>query len=187
VFCMASTLSFIAEVGLAQQTSSHRNTGAEKNPAVKRFEKRLKEYTQVRERLSHKLPHISKEATPEQIEARKTAFAESVRRARANSKPGDLFDREIAHYIRTTIKSEFKGTDRKEIRKTILEAETKGVPIRVNYPYPDTKELAQVPATVLLKLPELPRHLKYRFVGRHLLLVDRENDLILDYVLNALP
>jgi hypothetical protein len=114
-------------------------------------------------------------------------FAEAVRKARVHSKQGDLFDRELAGYIRTTIRSEFKGTDRRDIRESILDAETKGVPLRVNYPYPETKELGQVPPTVLLSLPELPRHLKYRFVGRHLLLLDRENGLILDYMLNALP
>jgi hypothetical protein len=38
-----------------------------------------------------------------------------------------------------------------------------------------------------LKLPQLPKQVKYRFVGRHLLLVDRENGLIVDYMKNALP
>jgi hypothetical protein len=28
---------------------------------------------------------------------------------------------------------------------------------------------------------------KYRFVGRNMLLVDRDNNLIIDYMLNALP
>jgi len=57
----------------------------------------------------------------------------------------------------------------------------------VNYPYPETKDLTQMPPTLLLKLPQLPKEVKYRFVGRHLLLVDTDNGLIVDYMTNALP
>ena len=109
-----------------------------------------------------------------------------MRKARANAKPGDILSPDIASYIRTTIKKEFKGTDKKQVTETVLEADTKGVPLRVNYPYPETKELSQTPPTLLLKLPQLPKQVRYRFVGRHLLLVDRENGLILDYMTNAL-
>jgi hypothetical protein len=38
-----------------------------------------------------------------------------------------------------------------------------------------------------LKLPELPKQVKYRFVGRNLLLVDSENGLIVDYMPDAFP
>ena len=106
-------------------------------------------------------------AQAEEIEAHKKAFEEMVRKARANAKPGDILSSDIASYIRTTIKAEFKGTDRTQVRETILEADTKGVPLRVNYTYPETKELSQTPPTLLLKLPQLPKQVKYRFVGRH--------------------
>jgi hypothetical protein len=154
---------------------------------VKSFEKRVKHYVSLREKLERKLPGLSKEAKPEEIEAHKKAFVETVRKARANARPGDVFTPDIAGYIRSTIKTEFKGTDRKQLRETVLEADTKGVPLRVNFPYPETKELSQIPPTLLLKLPQLPKQVKYRFVGRHLLLVDRDNGLIVDYMQNALP
>ena len=44
-----------------------------------------------------------------------------------------------------------------------------------------------MPPTLLLKLPQLPKQLRYRFVNRNLLLVDRENGLIVDYMTNAIP
>jgi hypothetical protein len=130
---------------------------------------------------------LSKDSTAEQIQEHKLAFEERVRAARAAAKPGDLFSSGITHHIRATIREEFKGRERKELRETTLEADTKGVPLRVNYSYPETKELTQIPPTLLLKLPALPKQVKYRFVGRHMLLVDRENGLILDFMLNALP
>jgi hypothetical protein len=168
------------------QTAAPALTASQK-VTVKAFEKRVKDYVSLRESLERKLPSLSTEAKPEEIEAHKKVFEDSVRKARANAKRGDVLTPDIAGYIRSTLKTEFKGTDRKEVRQTVLEADTKGVPIRVNYPYPETKELAQVPPTVLLKLPQLPKQVRYRFVRSHLLLVDRENGLIIDYMENALP
>jgi hypothetical protein len=189
LLCLAS-LPILSSTG-SGQTDQGPNAPPVLTPAeketVKAFEKRVKEYVSLRESLERKLPSLSSEAKPEEIEAHKKAFEASVRKSRANAKPGDVFTPDIAGYIKTTIKTEFKGTDRKELRQTVLEADTKGVQVRVNYPYPETKELAQVPPTLLLKLPQLPKQVRYRFVRRHLLLVDRENGLIVDYIGNALP
>jgi hypothetical protein len=181
-------ISSLAEPGFrAHEPQSEKAQTASPSQTVKTFERRVKKYVSLRERLERKLPTLSKEAKPEEIEAHKKAFEEIVRSARVGAKPGDVFTSDIAGYMRNTIKVEFKGTDRKELRQTVLEADTKGVPLRVNYPYPETKELSQVPPTLLLKLPQLPKQVRYRFVGRHLLLVDRENGLIVDYMKNALP
>lgn len=170
-----------------QKQESQDGVSPQQRQLISTFEKRVKEYVKLRERLEEKLPKLPKESTPERIEAHKTAFQELVRANRVGAKPGDIFTPEIADYIRTTIRTEFKGSERKELRETILEADTKGVPLRVNYTYPETKELTQIPPTLLLKLPQLPKQVKYRFVGRHMLLVDRENGLIVDYMLDALP
>ena len=154
---------------------------------IARFEGRVKEYSVLRERLEDKLPKLPKEATPEQIKAHKTRFEEIVRSARPAAKQGDLFTPDIAAYVRATIIRLYKGEKLRELREEMMEAETAGVPLRVNYTYPDSKELTQIPPTLLLELPQLPKQVRYRFVGRNLLLVDRENGLIVDYMLNALP
>lgn len=188
VFCLTCLpILTVAESGFLVQDHAAPALAPGDQQIVKAFDKRVKEYVKLREGLETKLPTLSKDSKPEEIEAHKKSFVEMVRNARAGAKPGQVFTSDIAGYIRTTIKTEFKATDRKELRETILEADTKGVPLRVNYPYPETKELAQVPPTLLLKLPQLPKQVKYRFVGRHLLLVDRENGLIVDYMTNALP
>lgn len=152
------------------------------------FEKRVKEYSKLREDLEEKMPKLSKEAKPEEIETHKKQFQERVRAARSAAKHGDLFTPEAAMLIRTIIKDEFKGRERVELRDTVLkESDTKAVPLRVNYPYPESQELLEMPPTLLLRLPQLPKQLRYRFVGRSMLLVDRENGLIVDYMTNALP
>ena len=196
-FCgFAWALTLCLTLALSAPTAAQTATGQKQDPlaalsakdkqAVAAFEKRVKEYVRLRERLEGEMPKLPKDATAEQIEAHKTAFQERVRAARAGAKPGQMFMPDIASFIRATVRDEFKGRERAELRETVL-AETQGVPMRVNYPYPDTKELVEMPPTLLLRLPQLPKQVRYRFVGRNMLLVDRENALILDYMPNALP
>jgi hypothetical protein len=172
-----------AQVQDAPQTSK----SVEGDRVVARFEARVKEYAVLRERLEDKLPKLPKDATPEQIKAHKTSFEAIVRSARTDARQGDLFTPDIVEHIRMTIRDLYKGEKLKALREEIMEAETEGVTLRVNYTYPDSKELTQIPPTLLLKLPQLPKQVRYRFVGPNLLLVDRENGLIVDYMLNALP
>ncbi|HKP36120.1 MAG TPA: hypothetical protein VJT71_04625 [Pyrinomonadaceae bacterium] len=155
--------------------------------AVARFEGRVKDYVKLRNQVKGKLPGLSKDSTPEQIESYRKNFEAALRAARTGAKPGDIFNHEGADYIRRTLKTEFKGRDRAELREIVFEAENETIPLRVNYPYPETKELTEMPATLLLQLPQLPKEVKYRFVGRNMLLVDRDNNLIIDYMVNALP
>ena len=170
-----------------QNNTSPASTVTPTTPASAAFEERVKEYAKLREGIEGKMPKLSKEAKPEEIEAHKAAFQKAVREARAGALPGELFRPDVAAHIRAVIKNEFRGRDRAQLRQTVFEAETKGVPLRVNYPYPESKELVEMPPTLLLKLPQLPKQVRYRFVGSNLLLVDRENGLIIDYMTNALP
>ncbi|MDQ4121593.1 MAG: hypothetical protein M3209_09120 [Acidobacteriota bacterium] len=184
-----SFIVFLAFCGLllVQAAAAQRLLSPQDKKIIADFEKAAQEYVELRERLEEKLPDLPKEATPEQIEAHKVAFQKSVQSARQTAKQGDLFNSAVTQIIRGLIKAQFKGQERTELRKTVLEADTKGVPLKINYPYPDSIELIEMPPALLLQLPQLPKQLRYRFVGRSLLLVDRENSLIVDYMTNALP
>jgi hypothetical protein len=155
--------------------------------AIQMFEKRVNDYVDLRNKLRANAPKLSKDSTPEQIHAYRTALEQSLRSARAGAKRGDFFRPEMADYIRRTLKLEFQGKDRQQLRDTIFETELQGVVLRVNYPYAQTAEFSEMPATLLVKLPQLPKELRYRFVGRNMLLVDRESNLIIDYMPDALP
>lgn len=154
---------------------------------ISEFEKQAKDYSKLREQIEERLPELSKDASAEQIENHKISFQKAVQSARGNARKGDIFSPAAAELIRKIIKNEFKGKDRLELRKTVFEAETAGVQVKINFPYPDSKELVEMPPTLLLALPQLPKQLRYRFVGSSFLLVDRENSLIVDYMTNALP
>ena len=178
----------LSPLASARQTQDAQPVLSEKDKqTVAAFDERVKVYVKLREGLEEKLPKLSKDAKPEEIEAHKKTFQQLVQSARAGAKHGDVFTADSAAYIRTVIKAELDSQEKKEVRQTVLEAETNAVPIRVNYTYPESEELVEMPPTLLLKLPQLPKQVKFRFVRRNLLLVDRENGLIIDYMTDALP
>lgn len=155
--------------------------------AIDTFEKQVKAYVELRNKIRESTPKLSKDSTPEQIHAYRTALEQSLRNSRAGAKRGELFRPDTADYIRRTLKNEFQGKDRRELRDKIFETELQGVVLRVNYPYAQTAEYSEMPATLLAKLPQLPKEVRYRFVGRNMLLVDRESDVIIDFMTDALP
>jgi hypothetical protein len=157
------------------------------DPVHTAFNERLKQYIKLREKSEHELPKLSDKSTPAEIEANLVSLRASIVAARAGAQPGDLFTPDIASHIRKTIRQEFRGARLRQLRETLQEADTKGVPLRVNAPYPETKELIEMPPTLLVKLPALPKQLHYRFVGRSMLLLDKEARLIVDYMPQALP
>ena len=181
-FGLSAILLLAAIAGAAQSSFTAAN-----KTVVSDFEKRAKEYVEFRDRHDGQLPKLPKKATPEQIEAHKGALLKSIQAARVGVKQGAVFTPAAVVLVRNIIKAEFKGRERRELRETVFEAETKGVPVRVNAAYPESKELTEMPPSLLLALPQLPKQVRYRFVGTNLLLVDRESNLIIDYMTRALP
>ena len=179
-----------ASVGQSTQTAALAPppvVSAADKAAIETFERHVKAYVDLRNKIRENVPKLSKDSTPEQIHAYRTALEESLRNSRAGAKRGELFRPEAADYIRRTLKTEFQGKDRQELREKIFETETKGVVLRVNYPYAQNAEFSEMPATLLAKLPALPKEVRYRFVGRNMLLVDRESNVIIDFMPDALP
>jgi hypothetical protein len=162
-------------------------TSPAEKAAIQGFENQVKDYVKLRNKVRKNAPALSKDATPEQIQAYRTTLEESLRNARKSAKRGDLFTPDIASFIRRTLKNEFQGKDRKDIRDIAFETELQGVVLRVNYPYAQSAELSEMTATLLAKLPQLQKEVRYRFVGRNLVLVDRESNVILDFMPDALP
>jgi hypothetical protein len=162
-------------------------TSPAEKAAIQAFENQVKDYVKLHNQVREQAPKLSKDATPEQIQTYRTTLEGSLRNARKGAKRGDLFTPDIASFIRRTLKNEFQGKDRKDLRDIAFETELQGVVLRVNYPYAASAELSEMPATLLAKLPQLPKEVRYRFVGRNLLLVDRESNVILDFMPDALP
>jgi hypothetical protein len=182
LFGLALCFQPVMKPGLARQGQTTAT-----DSKVTAFDERVKEYIKLRGKADDKLPKLSNKSTPAEIETNLVTLRTSIVAARSGAKPGDIFTPDIADHLRNIIKQEFKGERLKQLRETVREADTKGVPLQVNVPYPETKELIEMPPTLLLALPKLPKQLHYRFVGRSMLLVDKEARLIVDYMPQALP
>jgi hypothetical protein len=154
---------------------------------VKDLEKRLNRYAKDRQKLLERQPKMVESATPEQIEAYKMQLQQAVQAIRVNARQGDFLTQQIATLLKDIIKRELPDYAASELRQSVLEADTKGVPVKVNAPYPATKELVEMSPALLLALPRLPDSLRYRFIGSNLVIMDKDNSLILDYVSAALP
>lgn len=180
-FALLAAVLMLTSAGYAQQPL----TKAEKN-LVRDFEKRVAAYVKLREKARRTIPVVKKNATPEEIELYAESLQAAVRSARTGAREGDVFG-PAQPLFKVLIKREFPGWEASELRKQVLEADTKGVPVRINYAYPENKELVQMPPPLLLTLPQLPKDLRYRFVGRSLVLMDRDAAIMIDVMRDALP
>lgn len=186
-YYIAFVFAFISMLAAGQPATAQTELAPADQKTRLDFEKQAKEYSTMREQLENTLPKLAKDATAEQIEAHKKAFQKEVLAARRDAKQGDIFTPAAARMIRAIVKTELRGKDRADLKKTVFEAENKDVPVMVNAAYPDSKEQLEMPPSLLLSLPQLPKQLRYRFVGGNLLLLDRENGLIIDYMTDTLP
>ena len=150
-------------------------------------DKRIALEFEGREEIEEGLPELSKQATAEEIAAHKNTLLQKVLAERKGAVKGNIFTPEAERHIRNVIATLYKGREKMQLRKELAEAENASVPVKVSAVYPETAELLEMPPTLLLALPQLPKQVRYRFVGTSLLLVDRENHLIVDYMTNALP
>ena len=179
---------YIAAVILAAAalTSAQSTSDPGKLAAID-FESQAKQYAQRREEIEKTLPPLAKQASAEQIAAHKTALLKKVSEDRKGMVKGNIFTPAAEAHIRSVVAAYAKGREGAQLRKELSEAENATVRVKVTTAYPESAELLEMPPSLLLALPQLPKQLRYRFVGTSLLLVDRENQLIVDYMTNALP
>jgi hypothetical protein len=168
---------------MAQRTGmSERELGL-----IGEFERKAQDYVKMRNDVTRTITKVPDNATAEQIEAYKKSLQQGLRAARRNADQGDFFDRRMYSMIRRVVLGEFKTFKSSDLRREVLTAANKGVRLRVNAIYPETEELVMMPPSLLLALPQLPPELRFRFVGRSLILMDKDAALILDHMPNALP
>jgi hypothetical protein len=157
--------------------------------ALAGFLDRVNEYVKVHQKFEAALPHLSKEATPQQIDKNQRALAMLIAMARADARQNDIFTAQGQVYIRNLLKRIFANFDKKKLRETIEDENPSpgSVRLTVNGRYPDAVPLASMPPEVLQALPPLPEELEYRFVGDALILLDPHAHIVADFIPNALP
>jgi hypothetical protein len=151
------------------------------------FEMHVKDYMALRQKLEAPLPALPRDATPQQIDAHQRALAARNKAARSQARPGEFFTPEVQALIRKTVEFVLSGSDGPAVKASIMD-ENPGVPkIVLNERYPSSVPLSTMPPQMLAPLPDLPKGLEYRFLGRRLILLDDAADIILDYSDNVIP
>ena len=126
-----------------------------------------------------------------------------IRKYRRNAKRGDIFESRIERAFRNVLGREFAGPNGPMLLKALKQGNPRveGVPkpsnptqevttpvnVVVNGYYPDEAPFSSVPSGLLLKIPALPEQVRYRFVGRNLIIRDTEANVILDYIPDIVP
>jgi hypothetical protein len=167
--------------------------GANVNPdagVLADFKARVEQYNELRRDLEKKAPPLKRTEDPGEIGIAEKAIAQQIRAARANAKRGDIFtpatQAMFRRLLRPTVTGGADAADNKAIIKDDA-PEPKDIPFKINGEYPKAESLSTVPPDVLKALPPLPENMQYRFVGKHLILYCTRGNLIIDYMVNAIP
>lgn len=151
------------------------------------FTKRVNAYIELHKKEEDKLPKLSKEATPQEIDQYERALARLIEAARKDAKQGDIFTPETRAYFRRLLTAIFAGPDGVKLKASIMDENPGPIQLRVNGRYPDNVPLSTMPPQVLQMLPRLPEELEFRFIGERLILLDKHAHIVVDYIDRALP
>ena len=156
--------------------------------AIADFEQRVGGYIALHDRVAARLGPLDTSRSQADIAARAAAMAKALRIARAGARRGDILTPEAGRLFRVMIGRQLAH------RRLLPRADRDEPPGDrpaftpfVNQIYPTSEPLAMVPPGVLRDLPPLPEALEYRFVRTHLILRDREANLIVDVLPSAAP
>jgi len=156
------------------------------NEAIELFQQRVKEYVALHEKLEASIPKYDR-GSPEQVEATQQGLARLVKGARRDAKQGDFFTPPIQQLAKKVMADVLSGPDGATIKGSIMD-ENPGLPTMVlNERFPSSVPLSTMPPQVLVRLPKLEGKMEYRFIGRRLILLDTEADIILDFTDDIFP
>ena len=156
--------------------------------ALEEFQEETDEYVELHNKLESQLPPLPTQAAPERVHAHQIALGDLIMSARRRAKQGDIFVSEVEPLIRARAQTVFASPDGAQDKAAIQDEQSeRNVAARVNQRYPDDVPISTMTASVLASLPRLPPELQYRFLGRHLILIDVGARIIVDYIPDVLP
>lgn len=181
-----SFLIFVAP-GFTGQSRAPRDSKETRD--FKIFASRVQAYVRMQHGLEASLSTLKPTNDAARIVAHQHALAGKIADARHDARPGGIFTHAVIARIRIIIRDEFRGPDGRQARRTIRQDDASKViaHLHVNDEFPDGVPLTTTPPDLLIKLPELPQELAYRFIGRDLTLIDTKARLIVDIIPNAIP
>ena len=169
----------------APHTATRRLAEPPRTPATSEFDARTAAYASLHRRVAASVPAPKTTDDPARIVYHRKELAEALRDARPDAHQGMIFTPPIQDDFRRLVSADLQSRapdDRQAVGR-----EVPHLPFHVNDAYPDRLPQATVPPMLLARLPRLPKELEYRFYGRHLILLDVDANLIVDYIPDVLP
>ena len=158
----------------------------ERAAATKAFIDRIAEYVQFHNNVEKMVPPLKETPDPKQISEREAALGAALIKQRPNANEGDFFIPRFQPHLKQIIRTDFAKRSLAD-RKALIVELPKGLQVAVNTVYPTTVPLATLPGKLLQALPELPKEVEYRMVGRHLILRDTTGNVIVDLMRDVFP
>jgi hypothetical protein len=140
------------------------------------FNKTIADYFALRSQFQSGLPPVVVSDDPELIRGGELALAALIRQARQDAEEGDIFTQMLGVEFRKA----FRLVMTAKTWASIMDDNPGSFSHRINGAYPKGRPLSTMPPTILMQLPTLPEGLEYRFLGRHLILLDTTANVILD-------
>lgn len=149
---------------------------------VSEFRERVDRYMELHDALQRRdRRQTSRDDINENLVSRQ-ALASRIRYAREDAQPGDLFTPPIAMALRRAMDPALRGDATLDARESIRDDAPDTFVLEVNGDYPSGASRSLMPGSVLKILPRLPDGLEYRIVDTHLLLMDLDANIVVDYV-----
>ena len=141
------------------------------------FKKRIDDYAALRARLEKGLPPLVVTTNADEIEEFEHRLAERIDDARG-SRRGQIFIPAMEGQLKRMLERQVDpGT-----LALIMEDGPGEIDVDINETYSKKHPLATMPPNLLLLLPDLPKDLEYRFVGRHFVLRDARANIVIDEI-----
>ena len=154
---------------------------------VAEFNRRVHAYVDLRRKVEETVPALEITSDPVELRRAVDALANAVRAARQDARQGDIFTPKISQMFRQAIAANSDGQYLQLLGLIYEELEGPLPAAAVNARWPYTIALPTMPPDLLAALPRLPRELQYRFMHRDLILHDIDANLIVDFVVDAIP
>jgi len=146
------------------------------------FSQRIRSYADLRTELERDLPPLRGTDHAAEIIQRERELARRIRAARAKAREGDIFTPAVSTEFRKTLQTQTNAVT----CQALLDDNPGALPVRINGSYPEHKPLSTMAPNVLEVLPRLPADIEYRFLGRHLILIDTRAQLLVDRMTSAI-
>ena len=154
-------------------------------PGMLQFTNRVYDYVETHRRLAAAIEQpLCSDA--EELTQQADTLAAAIREARPRAKEGDIFTLAAGAMFRARLAGIVRRTGF-DVAAFLERHSGNGEDLEVHVfgALPWRSHLALMP--IIRQLPELPPELEYEFVGRHLVLMDVDANIVVDVLRDALP